>query len=201
MSLDLDILGGVDVMSLDRLVEENIDRVERQRVPTSVKTGKSLTFITPIQNLTPKHHAIARLIADGLRDTDVAAMTGYTVVRVYQLKNDPMFKDLVDFYLSEVSAKFKDTIEMRRRVGVLAMDRLTEKLLDDEIGPTLSAKSLTEIAEFALGKAGDNGNSNGNSVAGPVQVNITFGKGQEAKETLPSVTTIDLEANKTTEGL
>lgn len=168
--------------------------VRKGRPPGPRDPSKSLDFFEPVKKITPRHHTMARLVAEGLRDVDVAGMTGYTPTRIYQLKNDPLVKGLIEFYCAEMNARFRDVHERKKQLGLLAIERLMEKLLDDETGRSLHAKTLTEIAEFAIGKdKGDGGN--GNFANGPVQVNISFGRDGNREE-LNGDKVIDLEVGK-----
>ena len=53
------------------------------------------------------YHAVARLVALGLRDAEVAQRSGYGVGRVHQLKADPTFMAVVDAYRNSDDERYK----------------------------------------------------------------------------------------------
>ena len=55
-----------------------------------------------IKRLRDSHHTMARLVAEGLSGTEIAARTGYSQSRISILKSDPAFAELVAFYKSNV---------------------------------------------------------------------------------------------------
>ena len=44
---------------------------------------------TPVQNLRSSHHYLAKLLAEGRKNTEASLITGYSLGRIIQLKNDP----------------------------------------------------------------------------------------------------------------
>lgn len=57
-----------------------------------------------IKRLRDAHHAMARLIAQGLSGTEISIITGYSQSRISILKADPTFSDLVTFYKNNLEA-------------------------------------------------------------------------------------------------
>lgn len=57
------------------------------------------------------HHRVARLIALGYRDHDIARMTGYAASRIVQLKMDPAVQELVAQYDKKVEAEWLDKVD------------------------------------------------------------------------------------------
>jgi hypothetical protein len=58
------------------------------------------------QQFRDTHHRIARLVASGLRLTEVAERTGFSYGRVTMLSKSPAFQSLVDFYREKVAEAF-----------------------------------------------------------------------------------------------
>jgi hypothetical protein len=56
-----------------------------------------------IKKLRDAHHSIARLLAQGAPNKDVAAITGYSESRISILKSDPAFQELMSFYKGKVA--------------------------------------------------------------------------------------------------
>lgn len=67
--------------------------------------------LSPLKKLRDTHHAAARSIAAGMKNTEVALVTGYTPVRVSQLLRDPAFADLVAFYRANLDMTFAGLYE------------------------------------------------------------------------------------------
>ena len=57
--------------------------------------GAELAAARPIVKIRAQHHLAARLIAEGRKPVEVAAITGYTPARITQLRADPAFGELV----------------------------------------------------------------------------------------------------------
>lgn len=53
---------------------------------------------TSLKRLRDAHHGIARLIATGAPQHEIAAITGYSQSRISILKSDPAFQELVEHY-------------------------------------------------------------------------------------------------------
>lgn len=147
-----------------------------------------------------RHHNLAKLVADGLKDAQVAVLTSYTPGYIASLRSDPMFRELVAYYAAGAEAKYLDMHSRRAEVGTMAVERLRERLDDDELARTIATKTLVEIAEFGHGDKlmakgqGLGGAGVGTGANGGVTVNISFPTDREgAGQGAP---TIELEANK-----
>lgn len=57
-----------------------------------------------IQKLRDSHHIVARLLATGLPQTEIAARTGYSQSRISLLGADPSVRELVEHYRSLATA-------------------------------------------------------------------------------------------------
>src|SRR5690606_32050564 len=95
LDLDLSGLGGIpsrrgrkpkplDVQVIGEISEE--EGLKLLSLP-----NESATNISSIQRLKTSHHHLARLVAEGRTDIEVSEITGYTPVRIRQLKADPAF--------------------------------------------------------------------------------------------------------------
>lgn len=63
-----------------------------------------------LKKLRDSHHAIAKCIAQGLPNTDISVITGYSQSRISILKADPAFQELVAFYKDKVADVFDEAI-------------------------------------------------------------------------------------------
>jgi len=125
-----------------------------------------------IQSLRDNHHRIARAVASGMSNVDIAAACGISVNRVSMLKADPSFEELVAHYRGIVTAEWaqQDTvIEFLRSNALKAQAMLSDKLDDAaEKGEFLPTRDLLGIAELGLDRTGY-GKVNKN-----VNVNVDF---------------------------
>ena len=98
------------------------------------------------------HHNAARLLAAGWRSVDVALATGLDPTRIRQLKGDPAFQELVEFYTNREDQRFVEVRERLKSVGLVATEELLQRLLDDPEQFTVNA--LVETVKATLDRAG-----------------------------------------------
>ena len=136
--LELEVLGAIDVNDL----------VDRAAAPLPSSEAPSLAKLRQI------HHEIARLLASGLSEADVAASTGYSLSRISILKSDPSFKELLAYYAARSEEVF---IDVRKRLAMLGTDAVAE--LQDRLdfkSDSLTNTQLIEITKATLDRAGFN---------------------------------------------
>lgn len=132
----------------------------------------------PIKTIRATHHALARLLAQGVRDGEASAITGYCPSRISILKQDPTFSELISYYSSQVEEKFLDTHERLAKLGQSFIDEIQERL---EAAPEeFSIGQLYGGAELCLDRSsappkgkGPGGGANPQGAA-PPQIAITF---------------------------
>lgn len=106
----------------------------------------------PLKRLSERHHALARLLARGVKPGEAAAALGYDVARVSILQNSPAFEELIAFYQGTLDAEFADFAE---QMGGLALDAvliLRDRL--EENPSALSPGQLLEVAKFGADRTG-----------------------------------------------
>lgn len=84
----------------------------------------------PITELRARHHALARALAAGMTQNEAAACTGYSVSRVSILCSDPSFRELLEFYRSEVRGNFDAGLEMMKVGHVVAVNELVDRIAE-----------------------------------------------------------------------
>lgn len=107
-----------------------------------------------LQRIRDSHHAPARYMAMGLRDQQIAAMTGYTLAYLSLLKGDPAFQELVQHYSNHEGEEFRD---LQERMSLLAQDAMEEigmRLRDEESAASISFPALVELASRLLDRTG-----------------------------------------------
>jgi hypothetical protein len=111
-----------------------------------VGAGRALTRIRQT------HHMAARLLAEGRREFEVAAITGYTPQRITLLKSDPAFANLVSEYKNELQAKYLNVHERLANLGVAITDEFLERL--ENAPESIPESELREWAKLALDRGG-----------------------------------------------
>lgn len=108
------------------------------------------------------HHRVARLVAAGLRDIDVARMSGYSPTRIGGFKQDPAFQQLVAEYRGKVDEAYVESQDEFYNTSVsnmLRAERMLEEHLDraEDDGDLIPLKSLLQVTadradRFGYGK-------------------------------------------------
>lgn len=106
---------------------------------------------TPLLKLRNTHHMLARLLAEGRKNSECALVTGYTPSRISILQHDPAFKELIAYYSANVEAKYLDVHERLASLGMSSLDELQERLEEQPEG--FKNRELLELAEFALDRS------------------------------------------------
>lgn len=114
--------------------------------------------VEPIKRFRDSHHRMARLFASGMRVSEVAALTGYSVSRVSIFYNNPAFLELVEQKRQIEDEITKDAISTYNELilanGLKAERKLADKLDDDDEREELSVRELISIARDAADRVG-----------------------------------------------
>src|SRR5262245_6833348 len=105
-----------------------------------------------ILRLRSRHHLIAQLLASGMKPSEVALKTGYSVSRISILSVDPMFKELLANYTGLAENITFDVKERLRLLSLEAIDELQIRL--DEKPDGLDTDQLMKLAEMSLDRTG-----------------------------------------------
>lgn len=114
------------------------------------------------------HHEIARRMALGQKDVQIAREMGYSQSRLSLLKGDPMFAALVNDYAATRDEAVADIQSMLTNTSVTALAVLQERLEDDP--DSITVQDLTKLSALGLDRIGfgatsKNVNLNVNSTA------------------------------------
>lgn len=125
---------------------------------------------TATQRYRDPHHRLARMLAVGIRPSEVAARAGYSYARLAMLMKDPGFQNLIAEYRRDVQEQYKENademFDMATANMVKAERMLSEKLEEaDENGELLPTRDLIAITSdrmdrFGYGKKQTNLNVN-----------------------------------------
>jgi hypothetical protein len=165
------------------LTPEDIPLLDLPRGPTAVKS---------LQRLTDRHHAAARYIAQGFKDVEVAAITGYAQNRIYLLRQDPAFKELIEFYRSSEDKERRNNFERLSGLTADAADVLQDRL---ETAPEdVTTGQLIEIIKVGADRSG-NGPQTSN-----VQYNVNVGLADKLKKAREQAALASRPASQVIEG-
>ena len=132
--------------------------------PARVLTRADLSHLTVprkpnhVQSLRDNHHRIARAIASGIPNGEVASTCGISINRVSMFKADPSCAELIAHYRGIITIEWanQDTvIEFMRGNALKAQAMLSDKLDDAaERNEFLPTRDLLGIAELGLDRTG-----------------------------------------------
>lgn len=112
----------------------------------------------PIQRFRDSHHRMARLFASGLRVSEVASLTGYSVSRVSLFHTSPAFQDLIAEKRQIEEEIHRDSITAYNALilsnGLKAERKIADKLDDDDEAEELSVRELISITRDAADRVG-----------------------------------------------
>lgn len=126
----------------------------RELVPEDIaKLGQGDGIDVPsVKRIKDSHHAVARLIADGLREIEIALITGYTPARITQLKRDPAFQELIAFYRANVDLARQDLHDRLASLSFDAAQELGRRLEEDP--DNFSLKELMSVIAMTADRTG-----------------------------------------------
>lgn len=109
----------------------------------------------PLQELSDRHHALARLIATGMRPSDAALQLGYTTARVSIFLKDRLFKELLRFYREDVvNPQFDALLEHLAGMSVDASLEIRRRLENGELREDMTVAQLLEIIKTGADRTG-----------------------------------------------
>lgn len=73
------------------------------------------------------HHLLAKAVASGKSLLECSRLTGLTVGRISDLKNDPAFQELVSFYAEELHEVYVDVHQRMASLGTSVLEELQER--------------------------------------------------------------------------
>lgn len=157
---------------LRELTAEDLRRLDEPRGVVAV----------PLKRLHQRHHALARLIAEGVTVQAAATILGMDPGRVSVLKSDPTFRELVQFYESDVKQRYLDKHEVLANISMDAALELQERLEDPDKRTKISEMTLVKMIEMAADRTGM-----GPTVKQEVNVNVNLAERmKQARERVQS---------------
>lgn len=105
-----------------------------------------------LKSIRDSHHRIAQLLAQGEKQVEVARLTGFAAGRIYELRMDPAFQELLEYYRAEQRKTWIDTQERMAMLGNDAIVEMHQRLLDTP--EAIKVSDVLEIAKFAMDRTG-----------------------------------------------
>lgn len=146
-----------------------------------------------LEKLRYSHHALARMVAQGVSTAEISAISGKSPATISRLtQSDPAFRGLVAHYKSVVDEQFRDVharfAAKLELLGMASLDELFARLEDNpKAMTTRELKELFEVAaEHGLAPAPPRGASP------PVAISVNFISSK------PEGATIELQAEAAT---
>lgn len=137
----------------------------RAALPLTASTGRDLTpedlallnspresTAQPVKKLRERHHALARILAQGTAPGEAAIICGYSASRVSILLSDPAFAELVEFYRDGVRERYLDAHTAMSELHIDAVEELRERLEDTPEDFTIG--HLLDVAKFSADRTG-----------------------------------------------
>lgn len=129
--------------------------------PVRPLTEADLAFLTskeratapkPLMRIRDRHHAIARMVANGMSNGQISLISGMDPSRISVLRTDPTFKELVSDYQSIDAGLQAEFMERATTLTLTAMESIQDDLEDPERDLPTSTK--LEIAKFGSDRIG-----------------------------------------------
>lgn len=105
-----------------------------------------------IKKLRERHHALARLLAEGKSEQEAGIATGYSSSRISILKADPSFKELLTFYSEKSAERYYDTHAALAALSADAVEELRDRL--EEAPDNFTVGQLESLAKMSLDRTG-----------------------------------------------
>lgn len=108
--------------------------------------------VSPIQRLRTSHHLLAKLLAEGTAQVEVAMITGYSQTYISNIQKDPSFAELLTYYKSQLGEVYLNVHQRLASLGMDVVDEMQHRLNSEPDAWTL--KDLEEVGKMALDRAG-----------------------------------------------
>lgn len=105
-----------------------------------------------LKQLRASHHAVARMLAQGVPPMEISAICGYDPSRISVLQNDPSFRELVRFYELRKDELLTDVNGRIQVLTLEAMEVLSDRITSEP--ETVSTRDLREVIDSGLDRIG-----------------------------------------------
>lgn len=128
-------------------VERDLDEVD-----ISSLLQERASPVPEIAQFRERHHTLARLIAEGRKQTEAAMICRYTTVHVSNLMQSPAFLELVAHYREVVNVEF---VDFQKKLADLAIDAATllQERMEDKPNE-ISDALLLQVVQVGADRTG-----------------------------------------------
>lgn len=150
-------------------------KIERELQSSDMEVLKEehSTKPLPVKKLRQRHHALAKLVAQGTPVGDAAIIVGYSNSRVSILQADASFAELVKFYKKQTDEIYYGLHERLSNLSKDSADELHQRLED-------SPKDFTQGQLMELVKMGADRTGHGVSVSQNIDIKVGLAEKLEA---------------------
>lgn len=147
----------LDVLTAGRRVAITVEEIEELTAQDLLDSAKF--FVTtqgPVQRIRQSHHEIARLIAAGHSNKEVARICNRSHDNIKVLQRSPAFQELIAHYQER---RTEEAFDFERRIKEAAsegLEELSDRLLDPTQRAALPTRELYKITTGLLDRAGHN---------------------------------------------
>lgn len=106
----------------------------------------------PIMRIRDRHHAIAKMVANGMSNGQISLISGMDPARISILRSDPTFKELVEDYRSIDDALQAEFMERATTLTLTAIESIQDDLENPD--HEMSTATKLEIAKFGSDRIG-----------------------------------------------
>lgn len=106
-----------------------------------------------LKRLRERHHWVAKLMAQGLSDAQIVAMTGMAHSTLSILRGDRSFRELLHHYQNQVDEEFETVVQKLAALSHTVLDEIMDRLEADE-GGKIPLERLQGLLETALDRTG-----------------------------------------------
>lgn len=122
-------------------------------------TLRAPRYRTVAERFREPHHLMARLLAQGLSQGEVARAVGYSVTRIAQLESDPAFRQLMAVYRQRLTEKIEATFDHALDLMAHNMIRAERTIADhfdkaEDAGELIPLKTALAIRADAADRLG-----------------------------------------------
>lgn len=138
----------VKVLEVRSLTRADLEFLRQPAAKTSIKTLKD------------SHHRLARLVAIGKNNLEIASDTGFSLGRISQLKQDPAFMNLVADYRKDVNDIWRDHVDHMAELAVGNMVKAERHIsdaldaADEPDAPPIPLRDLARITADRMDRFG-----------------------------------------------
>lgn len=127
--------------------ERELDWDDLQRLPEHRGVGAGR-----LQRIRSVHHKIAKMMAAGCANVEIAAVVGMHQSRISILRGDPAFQELLAHYESVEEEVWQDVRERAAQLGMTAAEVIQDRLIEEPDG--IGTKTLLDIMSRGLDYGG-----------------------------------------------